>query len=128
MKDIKKNHRVHFKRSDIVLCIDIFLLLEETLMLHKKIYLDKIQEFLSYNIKLRNKSSDELYLMKNMNETPIYLNMPASTTVQTNRSKKINIRIQGQENWRITVILTIVVYGEKLTSLLIFKTKEGKDT
>ena len=34
-----------------------------------------------------------------MDETPLYLNMPASTTVQTIGSRKVNIRTQGQENW-----------------------------
>ena len=88
-KDIKKNDREHFKIGDIVLCIDIFLHLEETLMLNRKLlenYLDKIQVFLSYNIKLRNKNSYKLYAMAKMDETPKYLNMLTSTTVQTNRS------------------------------------------
>ena len=54
----------------------------------------------------------------------LYLNMPASSTVQTIGSKKLNIRAQGQENRRITVILAILTSGEK--QLLIFKTKKGK--
>ena len=41
-----------------------------------------------------------------MDETHVYLDMPTSTTVQTIESKKVNIRAQGQENWRITVTLT----------------------
>ena len=42
--------------------------------------------------------------------------------------KEANIRTQWQENWRITVILTILASGEKLAHLLIFKAEEGKDT
>ena len=67
-------------------------------------YLDKIQEFLCYNIQLRHKSNYELHTMTNINETPIYLNIPTSITMQTIGSRKANIRAQGQENWRITVI------------------------
>ena len=67
-------------------------------------YLDKIQEFFCYNIQLRHKSNYELYAMTNINETPIYLNIPTSITVQTIGSRKVNIRAQGKENWRITVI------------------------
>ena len=52
-------------------------------------YLDNLQEFLSYNIKLRNKNSYELYAMANMDNTPIYLNMPSPTTVQITWSKKL---------------------------------------
>ena len=57
--------------------------------------------------------------MANMDQTLIYLNMPTSTTVQIIGSKKVNIRTQWQENWRITVKLTILVSGEKLAPLLI---------
>ena len=38
----------------------------------------------------------------------------------------MNIRTKWQENWRITVILTILASGVKIAPLLIFKTKEGK--
>ena len=65
--------------------------------------------------------------MASANETPIQLNMPASPTAQTIGLRKVNIRTKGQENWRITVILTILASGEKLASLLIFKEEEGKD-
>ena len=44
-------------------------------------YLDKIQEFLSYNIKLRSKYWFELDAIANMDKTPSYLNMPPSKTV-----------------------------------------------
>ena len=63
-----------------------------------------------------------------MDETPLYLNMPPSTTVQKIGSKRVNIKTQGQENWRVTGILTILASGEKLPPLLIFKAKEGKQT
>ena len=62
-------------------------------------YLDKIQEFLSYNIKYRINNSYELYAMACINSTPMYLHMPASTTVQTIKSKKVIIKTQGQKNW-----------------------------
>ena len=55
-----------------------------------------------------------------MDETPIYLNMHASTTVQPIGLKKVNIRAQRQEIWRITVILAIIA-SKKIAPLLIFK-------
>ena len=90
-------------------------------------YLDKIQEFLSYNIKLRSKYWFELDAIANIDETPLYLNMLPSTTVQIIGSKRVNIKTQGQKNWRVTA-LTILASGEKLPSLLIFKAKEGKQS
>ena len=86
-------------------------------------YLDKIHEFFSYNIKLRSKYWFELDAIANMDETPMYLNMPPSTTVQKIGSKRVNIKTQGQENWRVTAILIILASGEKLPPLLIFKAK-----
>ena len=59
-------------------------------------YLDKILEFLSYNIKLRRKYWFEVDAIANMDETPLYLNMPPSTTVQKIGSKRVNIKTQGQ--------------------------------
>ena len=64
--------------------------------------------------------------MTNMDETPKYLNMSTSITVQTIVLKKVNIRTQERENRRITVSI-IFSSGEKLASLLTFKAKEGKD-
>ena len=52
-------------------------------------YLVKIQEFLSYNMKLRDKNSYELYVMANVDESLIYLNMPITATVQSIGSKKL---------------------------------------
>ena len=66
--------------------------------------------------------------MENIDETPIYLNIPTSATVRTIGSKKVNIETQKQENWRITIFFTILASREKLASLPIFKVKEEKVT
>ena len=63
-----------------------------------------------------------------MDETPLYLNIPPCIIVQKIGSKKVNIGTQGQENWRVTAILTVLDSREKLPPLLIFKAKQGKDT
>ena len=52
-----------------------------------------------------------------MDETPLYLNMLPSTTVQKIGSNNIDIKTQGQENIRETAILTILASGQKLTPL-----------
>ena len=38
--------------------------------------------------------------------------MPPCTTEQKIWSKKANIRTQGQENWRVTAILTVHTSGQ----------------
>ena len=61
-------------------------------------YLNRMQEFLNYNTKFRSKYDLELNAIANMDETPLYLNMPPCTKVQKIRSNKVNMRTQGQEN------------------------------
>ena len=63
----------------------------------------------------------------NMDETPIYLESISKKTVALIGQKSINIRSNGGEKTRITVILLISASGEKLPPLLIFKgEKDGR--
>ena len=64
--------------------------------------------------------------MANIDETPIYLNFQNDCV--NNWIKEINIRTQGQENWRITIILAILASRKKTYTFFILKAKEGKDT
>ena len=75
-----------------------------------------MQEFLYYKIKFRCKYDFELNEIANIDETPSYLNMPPCQTVQKIGSKKVNIRTQGQENWRVTAIFIILASEEKFSS------------
>ena len=50
-----------------------------------------MQEFVYYNIKFKNKYDFELNKFVNMDETPLYLNMPPCIFVQKVGSKKVNI-------------------------------------
>ena len=63
--------------------------------------------------------------MTNIDKISIILNISKSTSVQTTGSNKVNIRTQGQENWRITEILVILASWVNIAPLLIFKEKEG---
>ena len=58
-----------------------------------------------------------------MDETPIYLNIYVSTIVKTIGPRKVNIRYKDKK----TVIITILISGEKLAHLLIFKAKEQEN-
>ena len=53
--------------------------------------------------------------------------MPPSTTVQKIGSKRVNIKTQGQQNCRATVILIIFESGEKLAPLIILKLKRESE-
>ena len=47
--------------------------------------------------------------------------MPPYTAVQKIGSKKVNIRTQGQENWKVTAIITVLASLENFSFLLFFK-------
>ena len=48
-----------------------------------------MQEFPSYNIKLRNKNNFELHAIATINETLVYLNMSSPTSIKKIGSKKL---------------------------------------
>ena len=52
--------------------------------------------------------------------------MSPCSTIQKIGSKKVDIRIQGKENWRVTAIFTVLANGQKLSPLLIFKEKKAE--
>ena len=65
--------------------------------------------------------------MARVNDTPIYLHMPASTTVQTIKSKKVIIKTQGQKTEYNGNFNNSCIW-RKASTFIIFKAKEGKDT
>ena len=69
---------------------------------------------------------ENLDCIANMDETPIYFEMVTDTTVERIGRKKVNIETFGGEKMRISIILTILVNGEKLPPLIVFKVKPGK--
>lgn len=63
-------------------------------------------------------------IIGNMDETPIFFNMPISKTIIKKGAKQVIIRTQGQEKLRVSVILSILADGDKLPPLIIFKAKD----
>jgi hypothetical protein len=83
-----------------------------------------ITQFLQYVIRMRNKKFFELAGIANMDETPLYLNMPPERVVEKIGAKEVIVKTQGQESCRVSVLLTILGSGEKLPPMIIFKGKE----
>ena len=63
-------------------------------------------------------------IITNMDETPVFLNMPLTKTIVKRESRQLIIKTQNQEKCRISVLLTIVADGSKLPPLIIFKAKD----
>ena len=61
---------------------------------------------------LRNKNSYELRAKANMDETPLYLNMSTSTTVQTIGSKQLILEQKDENAEKNTVIETVLASEE----------------
>lgn len=61
----------------------------------------------------------------NVDETPIYMEMPENKTVEFKGAKDIDIATFGGEKVRISLILACAGNGTKLPPLLIFKAKRG---
>ena len=66
-----------------------------------------ISKFLSgfYDFNVSNKIED--CIICNIDETPIFLNMPYNTTIEKKGKKNIIINTQNQEKCRIIVLLGI---------------------
>jgi hypothetical protein len=57
----------------------------------------------------------------NMDETPLWLDMPGDTTVAEVGQRSIPIRTTGHDKGRFTVILTALADGKKLKPFIVFK-------
>lgn len=86
-------------------------------------YNDKLINFQRFVINLRKKYEYPLSQIGNMDETPVYFDMPSNKTVDVKGRKTIFTRSTGHEKTRFTVVLTCLANGEKLKPMVIFKRK-----
>jgi len=59
----------------------------------------------------------------NMNETPVWFDMPSTYTVTRKGTRHVTLRATSNEKKRITVVLACKSNGEKLPPVVILKTK-----
>ena len=67
------------------------------------------------------------YLLKyigNMDETPIWFELPSNTTINKKEEKTVSIHITGHERTSFTVILECMTDDIKLPAIYIFKLKK----
>ena len=75
------------------------------------------ETFRSKYIKLR------LVNIGNMDETPVWFDMPTSKTVDSVGVKTVLLKTTGHEKTRFTVVLACLADGTKLKPMVIFKRK-----
>jgi hypothetical protein len=61
--------------------------------------------------------------MGNADETPVFFDMPANTTLDTKGSKSVLVKTTGHEKLKITVMLSVLADGRKLTPFVILRRK-----
>ena len=82
------------------------------------------QSFLSYVLYMRMQYNYPLKYIGNMDETPMWFDLPSNTTINKKGEKTISIRTTGHERTSFTVILGCMADGTKLPAVCIFKVKK----
>ena len=84
-------------------------------------YVPKIVTFIIRIRKMREMKQYPLASIGNMDETPLWMDMPGDTTVASVDERSIPIRTSGHEKSHVTVILTAFADGRKLQPFVVFK-------
>jgi hypothetical protein len=87
-------------------------------------YVEKLIAYQRYIINLCRKHDYVLGQMGNADETPVFFDMPANTTVDTKGSKSVLNKTTGHGKLRITVMLSVLADGRKHT-ICYFEEKES---
>ena len=82
---------------------------------------DRMQSFLRYVYRLRLRKEFTLHDICNMDETPIWIDMPGDYTMEFTGTKTIAMASTGQEKTRITVCLAALADGSKLQPYVLLK-------
>lgn len=85
--------------------------------------LEKQNVFLSYILYRRIQHDYPLKYIGNMDETPMWFDLPSNTTIDHKGTKTVTIRTTGHERSSFTVVLACMADGSKLPAVCIFKLK-----
>lgn len=86
-------------------------------------YEEKLDAFQRYVLNLRRNNNYQLGQIGNADQTPLYFDMPATTTVEKKGTKQVRVLSSGHEKTRVTAMLCCTADGHKLPPYLIFKRK-----
>lgn len=102
----KKRHEITFRRSTHVAQHPV------------QITDDKVDKFLRFVIKMRHlREYDESEIL-NMDETPVWLEMPGKSTLDTQGAREVHVTSTGHEKEKITVTLGAYADGTKMAPLV----------
>jgi len=81
----------------------------------------KITSFYSFVIKSRRRENYQLVHIGNMDEMPVWFDMPSARTVNAKGAKTVLVNTTGHEKSRFTVVLACLADRTKLKPMVIFK-------
>ena len=81
----------------------------------------KVVGFIMSTRKLRHSKDYPLSLIGNMDETPLWLDMPGETTITRRGERSVPLRTTGHEKGRFTVVLSAIADGRKLKPYVVLK-------
>ena len=84
-------------------------------------YIAKVSHFVMSVRKLRHKKKYALSNIGNMDETPLWFDMPGDTTITHRGERSVPIRTTGHDKGRFTVVLSAMADGRKLKPFVVFK-------
>lgn len=79
--------------------------------------------FQKHVLKLRKTHNYTMGAIGNVDETPVFFEMPGESTVNKAGEKTVHVRTAGAEKQRCTIMLGITADGNKLPPFVIFKRK-----
>ena len=83
----------------------------------------KVTMFIMATRRLRHSKDYPLGSIGNMDETPLWLDMPGATTITHSGERSVPVRTTGHEKNRFTVCLSAMADGSKLKPYVVFKGK-----
>lgn len=86
-------------------------------------YEEKLHSFQRFVLSLRRRHGYHLGQFGNTDQTPLYFDMPATTTVEKKGAKQVRVLSSGHEKTRVTAMLCCTADGHKLPPYLIFRRK-----
>ena len=88
---------------------------------------DLTMHFLKEYIKLRTKNNYDWDCILNCDEMPVNLDNPYQYTLPIQGKKIFTIKTFGKERNRISCLLSISAYGDKLKPFIVFKGQKNKN-
>ena len=83
----------------------------------------KIDSFVKFTLKLRRQHGYDLSQIGNMDETPMFFDLPGNRTVHPKGEATVLVKTTGHEKAHFTVVLACMADGTKLKPMVIFKRK-----